>query len=604
MKCDDYREVEVTINDKKFIVPSWFGKDYVIVSAKGHLYEPKPAGLRFVKTIDELPKSDIKWCETDNEARARLKVIKEIYDKYCSDVVVATDNDREGEVIGYSIAKYKLRLDLKDFKRAYFNALTTSEVLRAFDNLQFMSEKLLTQGIARAIADSIIGLNLSKALTLRFKEVYPEVIQAFSLGRVQSPVLYFIYNEFNENYINVNKDRKIPERDREIKYRERIIILEWKDYSIKVDVSLSTNTDKLKVKDIIHEYEEINQSCTLDNTNDVMIELGEKIEPNELMNILESMYLEGLSTYPRTESKGIPKEFAEELFDKLKQYIDLPDSFNINNSLAIREELKEGKYAITLTPEGIDAYFSNQVKGVKKYVATYLLSKLIRTFAPPVRIRKVILKLQDIHNESNVISLEWSKIVENIEEVIKGYYESIEREVPNIGDEFNVKIVEYEVKDKYRERYTFTGLLDVGLGKILKDYEIVTWMINEGLGTEATRQQYPVILRERHYITNYNAPTLIGEKIAEIISKIDLSPELTAEMENRIADLKYLDDLDDFKEWVVELTKKFIGKIKELDDDEFIFKCPKGHELKLMQTKKSKTLYAVCPICSKKFMVI
>jgi Topoisomerase IA len=155
-------------------------------------------------------------------------------------VIVATDWDREGEVIGYNIVRFTMRIrDPSKIKRAYFSSLTLEEVKKAIEEPAPMNEALLAQGLARNIADTIIGLNLTKALTLIFKQKYPQLTQAVTLGRVQSPLLAYIkkktgvYVEVENNISNLN-------------YEER-----------KVYIDLGGKQYELKIQDPISDYIEI-----------------------------------------------------------------------------------------------------------------------------------------------------------------------------------------------------------------------------------------------------------------------------------------------------------------------------------------------------------
>ena len=184
--------------------------DTVIIPARGHIINPTINGLRRIKSLELLPIANITW-KIHKSNKARTDLMKQ-YLKQSNEFIVASDWDREGEVIGYSIIKFALDItNPQQIKRAYYSALRSEDILDAFNNAKTMNEALLTQGLARNLADLIIGLNLTKALTLKFKEKHTTLGQAISLGRVQSPLLGYVkthsgVNISEEPYITEGKE--------------------------------------------------------------------------------------------------------------------------------------------------------------------------------------------------------------------------------------------------------------------------------------------------------------------------------------------------------------------------------------------------------------
>ena len=550
------------------------GGNVIIVPARGHLYEPIPKGIRRAR-LHELPLTDVEYKVRDKEAKARIQLIKEL-SREADEIVVATDWDREGESIGYNICYHALKLrSLDDFKRMYFNALAPSYIIEAYNNLKRMDESLLVKGLARGLADSIIGLNITKAITIRLKQLYPEVKQAFSLGRVQSPLLYYIYSSTAAN-ISVEKDVQSYTWDSSEVY------LVYKDTSVRVYGGFKP---PVKVVRVERETVMRDQAKPLYNTDDVKAVVKE-LSPDETMQILEQLYLKRWLTYPRTKSRWAPREELEKVYNELVRYISLPPGYSIDNSPSPSMSGEGGKYGIFLLPDGIRAYFEGLMSTVERLVAT---------FAPPLKVTKVKVRVVDGSGREDIIT--WSETIENIEESL-GWESYKQHDIPCEGDELKVIVL----PNKYREVYT-RGVVKRVI-RIFTDHDLERWMIDNGLGTEATRHEFPVILRERHYTTRANIPTMLGKKIAEIIGKIGLDPELTAKMEKQIEELESLSQLPDFKSWVTEITSELVGKIKGIPDDILKFKCLKGHELKLIQYGgKSGVIVGICEECGTRYPI-
>jgi len=104
--------------------------DNVVAPARGHLIHPTLVGYRGVHRLVELPLTEVTWHPHKADV-PRLKAIRNLAQSY-SQIIVATDFDREGEVIGYNIVK-TLGIDKPgEITRAYFSALTEQDVRGAF----------------------------------------------------------------------------------------------------------------------------------------------------------------------------------------------------------------------------------------------------------------------------------------------------------------------------------------------------------------------------------------------------------------------------------------------------------------------------------------
>ena len=124
-----------------------------------------------------------------NVVKAVRKLAKE-----ADEVVIATDFDREGELIGHEALQQALEANPKivdaaiaerpAVKRARYSALTKDEIERAFDNLDELSYDLAYAGAARQDIDLIWGATLTRAVSLATRRFGSNFL---SVGRVQSP---------------------------------------------------------------------------------------------------------------------------------------------------------------------------------------------------------------------------------------------------------------------------------------------------------------------------------------------------------------------------------------------------------------------------------
>lgn len=131
--------------------------------------------------------------EVAKDKGKQFKIVAELLKK-ANTIIVATDSDREGENIAWSII-HKANAFSKDktFKRLWINSLEKDVIRSGFQNLQpGMNYYLFYQEAqTRQIADWLIGMNASPLYTLNLQQ--KGVQGTFSLGRVQTPTLYLIF---------------------------------------------------------------------------------------------------------------------------------------------------------------------------------------------------------------------------------------------------------------------------------------------------------------------------------------------------------------------------------------------------------------------------
>ena len=159
-------------------INKYLGKDYKVVASMGHIRDLPKSKLGvdvdggFTPVYDVIP--------------ARKKVIKELRDaaKGVDHVYVATDPDREGEAIGWHLAK-ELGTKKRTVSRLMFNEITRSAVLAALDQSGEIDQRMVDAQQARRVLDRLVGYKLSPLL-------WDKVRRGLSAGRVQSVALKLV----------------------------------------------------------------------------------------------------------------------------------------------------------------------------------------------------------------------------------------------------------------------------------------------------------------------------------------------------------------------------------------------------------------------------
>lgn len=196
-KKDGYFEIKDPLfTDETFIT---FGFGHLVELAEPGHYDEKWQNWK----LESLPIFPDRYdFEVAKDKGKQFKIVAELLKK-ANTIIVATDSDREGENIAWSII-HKANAFSKDktFKRLWINSLEKDVIRSGFQNLQpgMNYYPFYQEAQTRQIADWLIGMNASPLYTLNLQQ--KGVQGTFSLGRVQTPTLYLIFQrqEAIENF--------------------------------------------------------------------------------------------------------------------------------------------------------------------------------------------------------------------------------------------------------------------------------------------------------------------------------------------------------------------------------------------------------------------
>jgi len=281
-------------------IEQYLGSKYKVIASYGHF--TKLDDLQQINYDDFTIKYKI-----DNH-----KVVKQLRDnvKQAKDVIIATDDDREGEAIGWMICKF-CNLDIKKTKKITFQEITKSALMNAMNNIQSVNMNRVKSQQARQILDLYLGYKISPML-------WKYVQHKLSAGRCQTPALKLIYD--NQEYFDSANS------DTEYKVNSGFT-------SKNIVFSLTTNVEKKNILEFIEEIKDksewkinnVNVKEVTENPPQVLITSSLqqkasnnlKMSPKMTMKCAQELYENGYITYMRTDSVCYSKDFI----DTLKTYI-------------------------------------------------------------------------------------------------------------------------------------------------------------------------------------------------------------------------------------------------------------------------------------------
>jgi len=563
----------------------------VVIGLSGHIVKLDfPSCYNNWQKVEarELIDADIITVSTEARIVAALKKLG----KEATRVTIATDYDREGELIGVEALDIIRNINPDvHFDRVHYSAITPKEITSAFKNVSKIDFNLADAGHSRQVIDLVWGASLTRFMSLaagRLGKLF------LSVGRVQSPTLTLIVDKEKERQafeikpywelyaLLIDKkgnDFKVQHVNRRFWEKKEVDALVSKLGKIAIVTEVVTSTKQDIPPIPFNTTEFITAASSLGFT------------PASAMRIAEALYIQGFISYPRTDNtvypatldlramievfaKGTFKEYAEKLLAKekleptrgKKETTDHPPIYPA--SLAKKSELNEQEWKIY----------------------EMVVRRFFATFAEPAIWETIKAKFEITSEE---FSATGARLVEAGWRWYYPYNAPEDRLLPSLkeGDELIVR--ETEIINKETQppgRY--------GQGRLIRIMEEL------GLGTKATRHEIISKLYSRAYVHgNPLQPTKTAyavvetlEKYAPTISKPEMTSKLEADMdkiaEGLIPEKEVLKESREMLHSIFNELENNKDKIIEslragLREDKMIGTCPAcGSVLMVMRSKK------------------
>ncbi|WP_235185624.1 DNA topoisomerase I [Candidatus Acidianus copahuensis] len=549
----------------------WNGSPVVIASAVGHLFD--------LNGKSGFPVFEAEW-RPIYEINKKAYYTKKYYDllrwlsSNAKQFINACDYDIEGSVIGYMIIK--TFGDLRKAKRMKYSTLTKQEIITAIGDLQPLDIYMVEAGIARHLVDWIWGINVSRALMKAVKSATSKRI-ILSAGRVQSPsLIQIIKNDIDRSLFVPLPYFKIRVK---LDLGKEIYAYLDQDFENKEEaksVARRIKKEELKVEEVKQADVRIPRPVPF-NLGDLQVESGRffGFSPYKTERLAEELYLNGMISYPRTNSQKIPPsinvgEIIRGLREgPLKKYVQVFDSI-VAEGPRIRQGQRDDPAHPAIYPTG---YFTRVSKDAYR-----LYDLIVRRFLASASLDAIVRKQDILLRFANGYTL--SVGVQSVIE--KGWTLIYPRDLKS-EDLFNVKKGD-KVGVLGVNVVMYTTKPSVGLSRI----SLLKWMEESKIGTEATRGKIIETLFLRKYVKlkgGYIIPTTLGLTVGEVLDYYfrDLtSVKMTSEMESELELIKYgKKNKDDVIKEVKERISKQVEGFAEKEVGE---KIAKG--LGLIQYKK------------------
>lgn len=641
------------------------GKDYVVTWALGHLVtlaDPEEYGEQYKTwSLDTLPMLPGRWkLVVIRQTSKQYHAVKEqIFRKDISDIIIATDAGREGELVARWILEKAG--NKKPLKRLWISSVTDKAIRDGFAHLRPGKdyEDLYHAAVARAEADWEVGINATRALTCKYNA-------QLSCGRVQTPTLAMIASREEEI------KKFVPKSYYGLKAVAKGIPFLWTDAKnnsgrtfdrSRIEPICKGAAQKIRVSEVKKKSKKTYSPALYDLTA-LQREANQRYgySAKETLNIMQRLYENHkVLTYPRTDSRYLTSDMTGTLKERLNAcavgpYRKAASRLSMHEIKADKSFVNNAKvsdhHAIIPTEQFVQLeHMSNDERRIYDLVVRRFLAVLSPACEyEEISLTGMIGKETFRAKGSRILSPGWRGIYDadwaDLEEDDNpdfdkdtGRSSMADTAWPDVreGDELPVSalsITEGKTKPPaYFTEGTLIAAMENPARYMQQKDRTLARTLGEtgGLGTVATRADIIEKLFGSFLMEKKGSEIHITSKGRQLLSLVpsDLkSPELTAQWELRLRSIaqgkesqsKFMTEIEDY-------TKSLISQIKNADgtfrhDNLTRRKCPQCGKLMLEVNGKhgkmlvcqdrecgcretiSRRTNARCPVCHKKMELV
>ncbi|MBP5624346.1 MAG: type IA DNA topoisomerase [Lachnospiraceae bacterium] len=560
--------------------------DAIVTWCVGHLVTmsyPDAYDEKYKKwSFDTLPfiPSEGTWkYEIIASVKKQFSIVKELLTREDVETIyVCTDSGREGEYI-YRLVDQEAHVDNKIKKRVWIDSQTEEEINRGIREAKDISayDNLAAAAYLRAKEDYLMGINFSRALTLKYgysvKEFLNKDKAVISVGRVMTCVLGMVVERENEIRKFVETPffkvlATLPIGNGSCKGEWRVCdtskyfdspkLYSNNGFKEKADAEdLISSLDPYKETDAkvlsVEKKKEVKNPPLLFNLAELQNECSKlfKISPDETLNVVQELYEKKLCTYPRTDARVLSSAVAKEIYKNLngltgyppvadyaRLILDKNGYAGIAKSKYVDDKQITDHYAIIPTGQGLNNL--NSLSDRCKNVYEVITRRFIAIFLSPAIYKKINL-LIDVKCENfafnfkatesegylKIMNYSFSKKKEDDpdkdkDDELKLSPDDLEK-VTQLKKGSNVCLSAFEIKEGKTsppKRYNSGSMILAmeNAGKLIEDEELREQIKDCGIGTSATRAEILKKLVNIGYLnlnkkTQILTPTQMGEMI-------------------------------------------------------------------------------------------
>ena len=511
------------------------GNGYRVSWCVGHLIQmanPDSYDEKYAKwKIDDLPiiPSEYQY-EVAKATKKQFAVLKKLMnDKAIDTVINACDAGREGEAIFRLV--YLQASCKKKMKRLWISSMEDSAIKDGFDKLKDGKDydNLFESAQARAIADWLVGMNISRLYSCLYKQNY-------SVGRVQTPTLAMIVKRDDE-ITNFKKDKYYTV---ELSMNGFILSTERIDDEVAAEQLINLVGDKIEITDVIQKEKITKPDLPFDLTT-LQRECNKYFgySAKQTLDYAQSLYEKKLITYPRTDSRCLTEDMITSIVNNIlgKNDFDTGRIKTVFNSKKVTDH-----HAIIPTISSLKEDVSELPPSEAK-VYFLISDKFHASVGYPLieNITKIVAEFDGFEFTSSGKVIKDEGFTKYLKEYKSKKNEDVE--LPNVNVDDALSIENKEIKEKFTQppkHFTEDTLLKsmeiAGNDALEKGVEVE----RKGLGTPATRAGIIENLIFKGFVERDKknlVATHKGISLVTIVSDSFKSAETTAKWEMELSDI-------------------------------------------------------------------
>ncbi|HEK9335369.1 TPA: DNA topoisomerase 3, partial [Streptococcus equi subsp. equi] len=511
------------------------GNGYRVSWCVGHLIQmanPDAYDEKYAKwDMADLPiiPKDYKY-EVAKATKKQFNILKKLMnDKEIDTVINACDAGREGESIFRLV--YNQVNCKKKMKRLWISSMEDSAIKEGFDHLKDGKkyDNLFESAQARAIADWLVGMNISRLYSCLYNQNY-------SVGRVQTPTLAMIVKRDDE-IANFKKEKYYTV---ELSMDGFILSTDRIDDKVAAEQLINLVGDKIEITDVIQNEKITKPDLPFDLTT-LQRECNKYFgySAKQTLDYAQSLYEKKLITYPRTDSRCLTEDMITSMINNILGQNDF-DTGRIKvifNSSKVTDH-----HAIIPTVSSMSEDLLSIPESEAK-VYGLIFNKLHASVGYPLieNTTKIVVTFDGFKFTSSGKVIKDEGFTKYLKEYKTKKNEDIELPNVNIGD--SLKIKDKEIKEKYTQppkHFTENTLLKsmetAGNDALKKGIEVE----RKGIGTPATRAGIIENLIYKGFIQRDKknlVATHKGISLITIVADNFKSAETTAKWEMELSDI-------------------------------------------------------------------
>ena len=549
------------------------GDKYIVTWALGHLVTlqtPDKYKEFSNVSLENLPMIP-KYMKTEiiKKTFKQYKIIETAVNrKDVNEVIIATDAGREGELVArYILEKANCK---KKVKRLWISSVTDKAIKDGFKNLKAGDDYLglYYSGVARANADWLVGINASRALTLKYNA-------SLNCGRVQTPTLQMVFER--EEKIKNFKPREYYTFEAVVD-GIRFNCGESEYNFTKAEKFVSDNKNKTINFDKVEVKIKTSIPKPLYNLTDIQQAASALfgLSPKQTLNIIQRLYeSHKVLTYPRTDSRYLTTDMKNTLADRLRaiggDYKEITAKLlrekDFNTKRIINNSKVSDHHAIIPTEQKPN-YMSLSDTELKIY--NLVVKRFLENLLPDYKYEETSYSFK---LDNKVFTAKSTRVIQlGFKELSRSEIE--DKKISFSTKKFSLDSLQYNKKQTTPPSYYTEGSLIYAMENPFEfvddDNERKILKQTNGIGTVATRADILEKLFTNDYLVLDNGrikTTNKAKQLLNLVPKNLKSPSLTATWEkqldniakNKLSKDKFLKDIKDY-------TRECILEIKDSQD--------------------------------------